>query len=80
MIKNVQLIKRDYTTLQKELVRKTIHMTIAFVPLFAGINNLGIFFYLGNEYLRSQGIVFVSALATVYNNATLFRYIFLFRQ
>jgi len=26
---------------------------------------LGIFFYLGNEYLRSQGIVFVSALATV---------------
>ena len=73
MINNVKLIRKNYTTLQKELVRKTIHMTVAFVPLLAGVNTsmtitllyLGIFFYLSSEYLRSQGIVIVSALASV---------------
>ncbi len=60
---NDNLLSANYSTMQKELVRKGIHMTIAFIPTLANINNnltviflvLGTAFYLFSEILRNSG-------------------------
>ncbi len=57
-------LKRDnYTNIEKEFVRKGIHMTIAVIPTLAAVNTLlttllllsGIMFYLISELFRIQG-------------------------
>ena len=73
-IKNIKEIK--YNTLQKELVRKGIHMTISFVPLLANINKnftisillIGSSFYLISEILRVNNkklIGFVTSISEI---------------
>ncbi|MBN2618349.1 MAG: phosphatidate cytidylyltransferase [Spirochaetales bacterium] len=64
MKNNINSIKVNYTTLQREFFRKSIHVTIAIVPLLANINRsativflvLGSMFYLATEYLRMNGV------------------------
>ncbi|WP_028972682.1 diacylglycerol/polyprenol kinase family protein [Spirochaeta cellobiosiphila] len=65
VIGTVSLVKKsDRSELRTELVRKSIHMTIALVPLFAKINlnltmvllALGTIFYSVSEMLRTNGI------------------------
>lgn len=70
------LLNINYSTMQKEFVRKSIHMTIATIPTFAAINKeltmsfllLGITIYLISEYYRSKNIVllgFVSRISEI---------------
>lgn len=75
MIEKYNLLNTNYSTMQKELVRKGIHMTIAFIPALANINNnltvillvLGTSFYLFSEILRNSGhsLGFVSTISEI---------------
>jgi phytol kinase len=75
MIEKYNLLNANYSTMQKELVRKGIHMTIAFIPALANINNnltiillvLGTSFYLFSEILRNSGhsLGFVSTISEI---------------
>ncbi|MGL1893789.1 MAG: phosphatidate cytidylyltransferase [Spirochaetaceae bacterium] len=76
MNKDIKLIKKNYTPIQKELVRKTIHMTIAFIPLFINVNRvltiilliMGSALYLLSEYYRASGRVgfrFISTISAI---------------
>ena len=72
-MENRILLKNNYSNLQKELVRKSVHMTVAFVPLLANINKdftivlliFGVTFYLGIEFLRSRGVVLFRVLSSI---------------
>lgn len=67
------LLSVNYSTMQKEVVRKSIHMTIAMVPTFTAINKdltmlfllLGIVIYLVSEYYRSRGVVLLNILSSM---------------
>lgn len=67
-------LKRDnYTNIEKELVRKGIHMTIAVIPTLAAVNVFlttllllsGIMFYLISEIFRMQGRHISGVLSTI---------------
>lgn len=66
----------NYTAMEKELIRKGIHMSIALVPSFALLNSFltitlllsGITFYLVSEMFRIQGksvSTFISSITSI---------------
>lgn len=75
MNNKIELKKTKYNTMQKELVRKSIHMTIAFIPALASFNNNfatalllgGVLFYFSTEYLRVNGynLGFVTSISEI---------------
>lgn len=73
---NINLLSLNYNSMQKEFVRKSLHMTIAIVPALAFVNRditmlfliLGTVFYLVSEYFRSNGVMifgFVSSISSI---------------
>ncbi len=76
MNESKNLINLKYNTMQKEFVRKGIHMTIAFIPTLASFNQsitivlliLGASFYLLSEYFRANNreiIGFVTSISEI---------------
>ncbi len=73
MEKRENLITYKYTTMQKEFVRKGIHMTIALIPTLSSLNKnftillliVGTIFYILNEILRNNGIIVFSMISSV---------------
>lgn len=69
----INLKKTKYNTMQKEFIRKGIHMTIAFIPALASFNQsvtiiflmLGTAFYLLSEYFRVNNREIVGIVTSI---------------
>lgn len=69
----IRLNKTEYTSMEKELVRKGIHVTVAMVPAFSALSNYltvmllisGSVFYLLCEYFRLNGKNVSSVLSSI---------------
>lgn len=68
-----KIVTLQYNSLQKELVRKGIHMTIAFVPTLAMYNErltilsllFGSIFFLVSEYFRANDKVIIGFITSI---------------
>lgn len=71
MNESIRVIK--YNSIQKEFVRKGIHMTIAFIPALASVSfnitiillSVGVVFYMLSEYFRANNRELIGFIATV---------------
>lgn len=73
MDKSKNLINLNYSSMQKEIVRKSIHMTIAVIPALSVLNKditlmlliSGTMFFLVSEFYRSRGIILLSFVSSI---------------